>query len=166
MPINGSLRVLVVDDHIGIRTGISSLIDAEQPHMVTVGTAATAADALAQTFALQPDVVVLDVNLGGEDGLALIPALHRAAPCEVVVLTSLADPRVAAHAHRLGARACLHKTAPAAELLVSILTARRIEPMPMNLAPGNGGVVLSHALGSKRPFELVNGADGPATVAP
>lgn len=151
MSINGSLRVLVVDDHLGIRTGISSLIDAERPHMFTVGTAATAADAVAQAFSLQPDVVVLDVNLDGEDGLALIPALHRAAPCEVVVLTSLADPHVAAHAQRMGAHACLHKTAPAAELLVSILTARRVEQLQINGAPANAGVALSRALGSKHP---------------
>lgn len=152
MPVNRALKVLVVDDHIGIRVGIASLIDAEHPHMLTVGTAATATDALAQTFALQPDVVVLDVNLDGEDGLALIPALHRAAACEVVVLTSLSDPHVARHAHRMGARACLHKAAPASELLLSIrMAGREAGGLLSNPPPMNAGVVLSHAVGSKHP---------------
>ena len=122
------IRVLIVDDHAGIRTGISSLINAEQPHMCAVGTAATSAEALAQTFALQPDLVILDVNLNGEDGLALIPALHRAAGCDVVVLTSLVDPQVALHAKHLGARACLHKAAPAGELLACIRQSGREGP--------------------------------------
>ena len=144
MFLDGSLKVLVVDDHPGIRIGIASLIDAERPRMRTVGSAATRADALAQAAALQPDVVVLDVNLDGEDGLSLIPSLHRAAPCAVVVLTSLVDPLVAAHARRLGAAACLHKSAPACELVNCILDAQQHTPASAAVAPLNAGVVLSH----------------------
>jgi len=100
---------------------------------------------------LQPDVVVLDVNLAGEDGLALIPVLHHAAPCAVVILTSLSDPNVAAYARRMGALACVHKSAPAAELLTSILDAGKCDVAPLRVAPLNAGVVLSHAVGSKYP---------------
>jgi len=119
--------------------------------MYSVGSAATAEEAIAQTRELQPHVVVLDVNLGGEDGLALIPALQRAAPCEIVVLTSLADPHVAAHARHLGARTCLHKTAPAVELLASILAACRACDVALPTAPTNAGVALSHVNGSNNP---------------
>ena len=112
------LRVLVVDDHAGIRFGISRLIDAEAPRMCSVGSAGTVREALTQTRALQPDVVVLNVNLGGEDGLVLIPALHGSAPCRVVVLTSLVDPRVAQRALALGARpACTDRTSGRAHRL-------------------------------------------------
>ena len=107
------LRVLVVDDHVGIRLGISRLIDAEAPRMCSVGAVGSIRQALAHTRALRPDVVVLDVNLDGEDGLALIPALQGVTPCAVVVLTSLLDPRVAERAIALGAQACVHKSAPA-----------------------------------------------------
>jgi DNA-binding NarL/FixJ family response regulator len=123
MSNEGAVRVLVVDDHPGIRTGIASLIDAEHPHLVAAGTAASAEEALDQAQALQPHVVVLDVNLDGEDGLAIIPALQGAAPCKVVVLSSTLDAHVTAHAKRLGAYACLHKTAPAADLLACIFAA-------------------------------------------
>lgn len=151
MPAIGALKVLVVDDHIGIRIGIASLINAEHPYMSAVGSAATAAEALAKAHALQPDVVVLDVNLDGEDGLALIPALRRAASCEVVVLTSLADPHVALHAHHMGARACLHKAAPASELLRVIRGCLGGNEVPFDTPPANVGVGLSHALQSKHP---------------
>jgi len=138
MDSDGHLKILVVDDHVGIRIGIASLIDAERPRMACAGTAATVREALARTCELQPDVVVLDVNLGGEDGLALIPVLRRTAPCAVVVLTSLSDCSVAALALRLGARSCLHKSAPAADLIAAI-------------DPANAGGALSPDLGSNRP---------------
>ena len=161
------IRVLVVDDHLGTRVGVASLIEAEQPRMRCVGTAGTAGDALAYTRALQPNVVVLDVNLAGEDGLALIPGLHRAAHCAVVVLTSLADPYVAAHALRLGAHACLHKTAPAAELMAAIFAARRADALPATDAThSNVGGVFSHATGTNFPSGLGLSADAPGRSVP
>ena len=156
MDSDGHLKILVVDDHVGIRIGIASLIDAERPRMACAGTAATVREALARTCELQPDVVVLDVNLGGEDGLALIAQLRRDAPCEVVVLTSLLDPRVAQMARRWGAHGCVHKTAPAAELLACIAAAgdaRTVRPLP---APANAGSAMSCAQRSKHPYGTRN----------
>ena len=147
----GLVRVLVVDDHAGIRAGISSLVDAERPRLGCVGVAGTASEALAQTRDLQPHVIVLDVNLDGEDGLVLIPALHRCAPCAVVVLTSLADPAVAMHALRLGACACLHKTAPADDLLAAIFTAGSQGELSLTARPSNAGGVVSYATGTNHP---------------
>lgn len=132
------IRVLVVDDHLGTRIGLASLIEAERPRMRCIGSAGTAGEALTHTQALQPHVILLDVDLAGDDGLALIPALHLAARCAVVVLTSLQDPTVAMFAYRLGANACLHKTAPAAELVAAIFAA----------APANEGGVFSPAGGT------------------
>src|SRR4029434_6944672 len=110
MLIDRPLRVLVVDDHAGIRLGISRLIDAEAPRMCSVGAVGTIRQALAHTRALRPDVVVLDVDLSGADGVPLIPALQGVTPCGVVVLTSLLDPRVAERAIALGAQACVHNS--------------------------------------------------------
>ena len=123
---NDAVKVLVVDDHAAVRAAIAYLIDAEHPRFRVVGTAASADEAIDQARSQQPHVVVLDANLGTEDGLALIPALHRAAPCKVVVLSSVIDPYLAAHAGRLGAHACLHKTAPAEELLDCLAAARSL----------------------------------------
>jgi len=147
----GLLRVLVVDDHIGVRKGVASLIDAEQPRMRCVGDAGTASEAIALTRDLQPDVIVLDVILGNDDGLALIPPLRRLAPCVVVVLTSLSDPSVDAHAARLGALACLHKAAPAGELIAAIELAWEVDPWPAVATPANAAGVLSWPRGINRP---------------
>ena len=163
MPFEGPVRVLVVDDHVGIRNGIASLIDAEQPRMCSAGTVATARDALVQVRERQPHVVVLDVDLAGVDGLALIPALQRLAPCEIVVLTSLLDPHVAAHARRLGAHSCVDKTAPASELLACVLAAHQDHG---RATPLNAGSALSHGAGSKHPSVPGNSADvGRGTAA-
>ena len=151
MRIDSPVTVLVVDDHAAIRTGIANLIDAERPRLNCVGTASTPGEALAHTRDVQPHVVVLDVNLDGEDGLALIPALHHAAPCSVVVLTSLADPHVAVHALRLGARACLHKTAPAADLIAAIFAADLNDDPAGATPPLNMGGDLSYSVGSIHP---------------
>jgi DNA-binding NarL/FixJ family response regulator len=147
----GLLKVLVVDDHVGVRKGVASLIDAEQPRMCCVGGAGTAADALALARDLQPDVIVLDVLLGSEDGLALISPLRRVTPCMVVVLTSLSDPSVDAHAARLGAHACLHKAAPAGELIAAIETAWGAGVWPVVPTPSNGAGALSWPDGINSP---------------
>ncbi len=123
MPFEGPVKVLVVDDHIGIRNGIASLMNAEWPRISCVGAVATADETLRLAQERQPHVVVLDVNLAGDDGLALIPLLQSLTPCQIVVLTSLSDPHVAARAKRLGAYACLHKTAPATELVACVFAA-------------------------------------------
>ena len=116
----GTLRVLVVDDHPGVRLGIANLVQGEHPRMQAVAAVGTAEEALAETALLQPHVVVLDVNLGHADGLALIPALRRLAPCRVVVITSSSEPRIPRRAQEMGAAACVHKTSPAHELLAHI----------------------------------------------
>ena len=162
----GFVSVLVVDDHAGTRAGVVSLIEAERPRMGCVGTAATAGEALARTRALQPNVIVLDVNLEGEDGLALIPALHHAAVCAVVVLTSLQDASVAAHAERLGAHACLHKAAPAAELMAAIFAARLPDAVAAPAAaPAKRGGVFSHAIGTNYPELTGKSAGAPGRHA-
>lgn len=127
---DGCIHVMVVDDHLGIRRAISALIDAEMPRMRCIGDAATPREALVRANDLQPHVVVLDINLDGEDGLVLIPALQRSANCAVVVLTGITDPQVAVLAQRRGAHACLDKTAPAADLLAAIQSARAARHSP------------------------------------
>lgn len=128
MPFEPPIQVLVVDDDPSIRRGITCLINSEWPRMSCAGSAASAHEALTLTKEHQPNVVILDVNLGDDDGLAMIPVLRRLAPCEIVVLTGLLDPRVVERGRDLGASVVLNKAAPATELVQSILTARRAKP--------------------------------------
>ena len=111
--------VLVVDDQLAVREGLARLISCAAIPLRCISTAATGAEALRIAALQRPEVVVLDVDLGGEDGLALIPQLALTAG--VLVLTSHGDPATRARAIRLGARAFVEKHQPAAELLRSIV---------------------------------------------
>ncbi|NML15292.1 response regulator [Azohydromonas caseinilytica] len=139
MPLQPSTSVLVVDDQPSIRTGLRLLIDSERPRLYSAGSAGCTAEALALARCLRPELVLLDADLGGEDGLALIPMLQRVATCQVVVLTSTATLPVRQRALQLGARACLSKTVPGAELLACLLAT----------IPLNGGGALSCLPGSQ-----------------
>ena len=111
--------VLLVDDQQTVRDGISRLIACTPESLRCVGTAATGAQALSAARALRPDIVILDVDLNGEDGLSLLPELLIRA--RVLVLTCQGDRATRERALRLGAGAFLEKHRPAAELLGALL---------------------------------------------
>jgi DNA-binding NarL/FixJ family response regulator len=114
-----SVGVLVIDDQLVVREGLARLISCAQIPLRCVNTAATVAEALEAAALYRPEVVVLDVDLAGEDGLALIPQLSLTAG--VLVLTSHGDAATRARAVQLGARAFVEKHEPAAVLLKSIV---------------------------------------------
>lgn len=112
------IGVLVVDDNLAVRAGLARLLCSAPLVLRYVRTVATADEALSAAARLQPDVVILDVDLAGEDGLTLIPQLALGA--RVLVLTSQSDAATRARARRLGACAFVDKSQPAAELLKAI----------------------------------------------
>ena len=117
-PPRAPYGVLVVDDQPAVREGLARLIACGTPSLRYVVTAASIAEAVGAATRLHPEVVVLDVDLDGEDGLAL---MHRLAPdVAVLVLTSHGDAATRERAARLGALAFIEKHQPAAELLVAI----------------------------------------------
>lgn len=71
------IRVLLVDDHKIIRDGLRDLIES-RAGMAVVGDAGNRADALSLAAREKPDVVVLDLDLGADSGLTLIPELRKA----------------------------------------------------------------------------------------
>ena len=78
--------VLVVDDSALIRTMVREVI-AEFGDFVVVGTARDGADALRQVHELNPDIVTLDIEMPGMDGIATLRELMRDAPRPVVMLS-------------------------------------------------------------------------------
>jgi len=113
-----AVGVLVVDDQLAVREGLARLISCAAMPLRCVTTASNGAEALSAAALLHPEVVVLDVDLAGEDGLALIPQLKQTAG--VLVLTSHGDAGTRARARQLGASAFIEKHQPAADLLDSI----------------------------------------------
>jgi two-component system nitrate/nitrite response regulator NarL len=117
-PALPSIAVLVVDDQQAVREGLARLIACAPLALRAIETAAQGTDALRTSLSLRPDVVILDADLSGEDGLALIPLL---APAAVLVLTCHGDRSTRERALRLGARAFVEKHQPAADLLDALV---------------------------------------------
>lgn len=91
-PNNSSIRVLLIDDHTIMRSGLRMLIESH-PGLVVVGEAATQGEALRLTARTQPDIILLDLNLCEERGADLLPDMLAAASgARVIVLTGVTDP--------------------------------------------------------------------------
>ena len=112
------IKVLVVDDQKTVREGLARLIESAPLALRLVTTASTAGEALSAAIRHSPDVVLLDIDLAGEDGLVLIPTLALTAA--VLVLTSHGDSVTRARAMQLGAQAFIEKHQPSADLLHAI----------------------------------------------
>jgi DNA-binding NarL/FixJ family response regulator len=114
------IRVLLVDDHKIIRDGLRDLITSRDD-MIVVGDAGNGSDALAVARREQPDVIVLDLDLGAESGLSLLPGLLDVAPAtNVIVLTGVREAEKRDQAIELGARGMVLKDKGATELLSAI----------------------------------------------
>jgi DNA-binding NarL/FixJ family response regulator len=83
------IRILIVDDHPVVRRGIISLLSNHADFEV-VGEASSISSALEQVERLRPDVVLLDIRLPGESGLALLSHIH-VYETKVLILTSFDD---------------------------------------------------------------------------
>lgn len=117
------IRVLVVDDHTVVRSGLEQLLGA-QDDIAVVGTAADGADAVARDAELAPDVVLMDLSMPGMDGITATRRILAAAPeRHVVVLTSLTDRAQILDAVDAGAVGYLLKDAEPEELVAGIRAA-------------------------------------------
>jgi len=115
------LEVLVVDDQAAVREGLVRLLGTEPQIWGVIRSAGTLAEARQVLAVRLPDVVLLDVDLAGDDGLSLLPELAPAVT--VLVLSSHADPATRGRAARLGAAGLMDKNEPAALVLAE---ARRL----------------------------------------
>ena len=112
--------MLLVDDHEGMREGISAVVNA-QPDMMVVGEAADGHEAIQRFRELQPDVSVVDWNLPIVRGEEVLGTLNNESPnARFVVVTALNDDDCVRQALNLGAHAFLHKDMLRRELLAAI----------------------------------------------
>jgi two-component system response regulator NreC len=113
-------RVLVVDDHAVVRSGIRSLLAAE-PDFEVVAEAANARDAIFEARSLKPDVILLDVVMPGESGIEALPKLkHEAPDTKVLVLSMQDDPQYVREAFAQGANGYVLKEAVDAEVVSAL----------------------------------------------
>ena len=85
-----TLRVLVADDQPIARAGIATMLDTEDD-LVVVGQSADGEDAVVDTLALRPDVVVMDIRMPRLDGISATRRIVPATGCAVVLITTFDD---------------------------------------------------------------------------
>src|SRR3990172_8799935 len=111
------LRLLLVDDHALFREGLVSLLS-YQPDFTVVGEAEDAESALAQARALEPDIVLMDIERPGENGVSATRRLTIEMPAiTVVMLTAHDDSQTLFEAIKAGAQGYLVKNVRSRELL-------------------------------------------------
>jgi len=161
------IRVLVVDDHPVVREGLVAILEDEQDFQV-VGAVGSAEDALALAPTARPDVILLDLELPGMNGVDAIPRFAATVPeARVIVLTAYDTDERVLGAIKAGARAYLLKGASADEIARAI---RAVHAGGSYLASGIAAKVLSQvraprsgALSGRERTVLRLVADGLAT---
>lgn len=136
----GPIRVAILDDHPVVREGTAAIVDGA-PDMELVGTAATLEEARSFLDAAVTDVVLLDLRLGQEFGLAVFHPGGQILPA-IVVVTSYDYPQYVDAALRLGAVGYVLKTAPISELLEAIRRAASGK-LSFDVIPGRASGALS-----------------------
>jgi len=115
-----SIRVLVVDDHAVVRSGLRRVLDAEVD-IETVAEARNAERAVFEALEHKPDVVLLDVVMPGKSGIEGMPALLQAVPeAKVLVLSMQDDPRYVREAFAAGASGYVLKEAADTEVVDAV----------------------------------------------
>jgi DNA-binding NarL/FixJ family response regulator len=128
-----AIRVVIADDHASFRAGLRALLGTAADVEV-VGEASTGNEAVAMAERLQPDVVLMDVNMPGSDGIEATGRIVEGAPhVAIVVLTMDAGDASIVAALRAGARGYVLKGAQRTELLRAIRAASAGEAI---LGPG------------------------------
>lgn len=114
------ITIMIIDDHVVIRSGLRMLIEHDQ-QMLVVAQAGNRAEALERSASSRPDVIILDLLLGDEDGLTFLPELCQGSPnSRVLVLTGVQNPDAHRRAIRRGAMGIVLKEHAADQLLKAI----------------------------------------------
>src|SRR6266568_8737825 len=114
------LRILLVDDHPLVRSGLRALLSS-MPEMIVVGEATTGEEAITQAAELQPDIILMDLHMPGLNGIEATRRIVQAHPhIGILVLTMLEDDASVFAAMRAGARGYLLKGADQEDVLRAI----------------------------------------------
>jgi DNA-binding NarL/FixJ family response regulator len=115
-----SIRILVVDDHPVVRSGLKLLLEAQEDIEV-VGEAGNAQEALLRAKLLQPDILLLDVTMPGKSGIEVARETPDVAPDAKVVMLSMQDePSYVREAFAAGAHGYVLKEAADTELVRAV----------------------------------------------
>jgi DNA-binding NarL/FixJ family response regulator len=143
------IRILVVDDHPIVRDGLLAILGT-QPDFAVIGEAGTGADAVRLSQTLNPDVVLLDLEMPEMDGVEALQQMRHLRPdiCVIVLTAFDTDERIVS-AVRAGAQGYLLKGTPREEIFRAIRVVSQ------------GGSLLEPLVASKLMHHLESGAQQP-----
>jgi DNA-binding NarL/FixJ family response regulator len=142
-------RILIVDDHEVVRDGVKRILD-RPPGAASFGEASTAPQALELARQQDWDVVLLDLSLGGRDGMEVLKELKRMRPrLPVLILSMHSEELFARRALKAGAAGYITKSTPRAELVEAVNKVIK------------GGFYVSPALAERLVVDLRKGTDRP-----
>ncbi len=154
-----TIRVVLVDDHAVLRSGLEQLL-AGEPDIEVVGTAADGAQALVEVRRTSPDVVLMDLQMPGTDGVTATRLIVAEGGPDVLVLTSFSDADRIVAALDAGAVGYLLKDADPEDVIEGVravsrgesplhpraarqlLTARQASPSGVGLTPRESEVLV------------------------
>ncbi|MEP7289113.1 MAG: response regulator transcription factor [Chloroflexota bacterium] len=114
-----SIRILVADDHPVVRDGLVTVLGT-QPDFLIVGEAANGLEAVEKAETLRPDVILLDLEMPGIDGVEAIRRIHAANTAQILVFTAFDTDELIIGAVQAGANGYLLKGAPRSEIFNAI----------------------------------------------
>ena len=114
------IRILLVDDHKSMLWGLERLIEGEEPRMQVAGKATNKTEVFAFLKISKPDVVLLDLDLNGDNSLDFLEELLQESHARVLVLTASQDPVVHQRAIINGASGVVLKSENADVILRAI----------------------------------------------
>jgi DNA-binding NarL/FixJ family response regulator len=131
------LRILIADDHPLFRHGVQALLSAT-PDTEVVGEASTGEEAISLAATLQPDVILMDIQMPGVNGIEATRRILRESPqVRILMVTMFEDEASVFTAMRAGARGYVLKDTEKTELLRAIN------------AVGNGEAIFSSAVATR-----------------
>jgi DNA-binding NarL/FixJ family response regulator len=121
---SSTIRILIVDDHPVVRQGLSSFLRTV-PGLVVVGEAGSGSEAVELTATLHPDVILLDFQMPGMDGVQTAVAIRaRFEGVKIIMLSTFSEPEMVTESLRAGAVGYLTKNTPLEQIITTIRAAQ------------------------------------------
>jgi len=114
------IRVLLIDDHRSVLWGLEKLIESQKPKMQMAGKFTNFSEASVALEKTPADIILLDLDLGTEHGLDLIPRLAPLTDAKILILTGSRDTSMHDKAVIAGAKGVLEKESSAETILAAI----------------------------------------------